>query len=703
METPNDDATVKKTAASVADAYAEQYLAAYGKLEAAVAAINAALTQSVAGAKESLAASQAEIAARRKQNDAADAAAGKRRAAAEAAAEKALAACREVLTKRTAELEAARKEAQAAAKKRTAADADAQQAAMKKADAKKAAKADAAAKKNTEIKNEATIALETERKRSTAVVKNRAAANKRIEDAYAQKTAALKAACDKDIAALEDKIASAQKKYLADVAAKKQAYEASCAAKKAAFDAKKAELDKKAQSADKLVMKEGQKGLVVAQKEYDRDAKAAAAAFDAELAALKAQFVASVPPVEHDIFVRKNKYKIDCLAAENAHSKETDNSAYEEYAENQTNALNTEKCGADHEIALANQKHVEFCDAADFALAEAAVRHASALFAAEEECRQSETSLNDALAVRRADLDMRKGELDSAHAKALAAIAEECAKAGGAADVRYAQLASELNALGGSFAAYYAALNEFDGTSAAELASLNASMVSACGDAALSEDKARALYGALVGIYNRDCEKQETGVLDQKIAQLKACAEDAQRLARERYDREKAALKADEERRTAAENADHAAKLAALESELKDCENKTAADIAAAQSRRQAAIAAADAALKDFEANDAKTRAASEREKQAFAQNKDAAHKKLTEDARAREAARLADCRSRAAALDAKLAELKNAVESEKKGENVMHAKLTEKTIKVLLKGCEIRPGERWWVVDFNK
>ena len=519
-----NDVKAKDSAKSPIDAYKEDYLAAYDRLDKAVATLNADFTQAVAASKETLSASQAEIDKFHKKNAADVVAADKALAAEKSAVEKEIATVKETFAKESADNEAAKKEALAASENRVAKASAAEKKAKEIAEKNKNEKASAAAKANESIKNKAVLAIDAEKKRNSEVVKNRAAKNKSIDDAYAKTVNDLKALFDKDVASLNNDIAAAQNKYLETVKTKTQAYNKICDDKKASFDIKMKAFTEKSHSSDKLVMKEGMKGLKVTQKEFDGDAKTSKSAFDADLAALKAQFVASVPPVEHSIFLRTNKYKIDCLAAENAHIKAVENSGYEELTENETHALNMETCGANNDINLAEQTHVEFCDECDNKLEIAVADFATETFNAEEEFKKAELNFNDALANKRAEIKRNKAVQDNTHRQNLAVIENKFDKLGSDADTRYKQLSGELKALFSSFDGYYNTLNKFNGTGVAVLSSVAESLESARGDLAMPAEKAYSLFDTVVNIYNRDCGKQGTGVLDDKLAKLAACA-----------------------------------------------------------------------------------------------------------------------------------------------------------------------------------
>ena len=684
-------------------AYNEDYGATYGNLEKAAAALTADLAKAVTDSKENSAKSKTDIDSFHAKDAANVAAADKALAAEEKAAEKATATAKDQFAKETADIKTAHGKALDASKDRVSKAQAAEKKAKDEAEKKKNSKQAVADKANADLKSKDTLAKVNEDKRNKQVEGERAAANQKIKDDNAQKLAELKAAFDKDVADLNTKIENAQKEYFRTVESKNQAFNKSCEDKKAAFNVKMAAFKEKSQSANKVTMKEGMKGLSVTQKEFDKDAKLSKAAHDADLAALKAAFVVSVPPIEHSIFLRTNRYKIDKLAAEHVNIKAVDKSAYEELCEKETNAHNVATNVANNEINLKEQAHVEFCDAQDNKLDIATADFATETFNAEEEFKVAEINFNNALSNKTAEIKHSKAVQDNIHRKNLASIENKYAKLNSKADTDYAHLTSELKSVFASFKSYYATLNKFDGTSVDALSVIEGSFAAACNDLAMADDKAYALFDDIINVYNRDCGKQETGVLDGKVAKINDCEKAALDFAKKRYDYTKSTLKSEYDNEVALENADHLGKIEAFDNELKAFENQTASDIAAANKTMEGKIANINARIADNNNKDKAARADSDKKKNDFIAAQKAKLKKLADEKKARENAKAAKNRDHASELDAKLEALKFAINGEKKGENVMHAKLTEKTKKFLLKGCDIKPGTRWWVVDFSK
>lgn len=683
--------------------YAVNYADSYKRMSAAIADIKQCLDSAEVTAKElnekTETAKDKTVTAAKKANDAAD----KTLTAEKSKAADAISAVKAVCVKEFEAIDAAKKKEldESATRVKNAKAVESKSKAAVEEDKNK--RADAA--KATEVDNNKahTVATANEDKRNKGVIAARAAVVKENENKFNQISDNIKKKFNDDVNALSADIADRQQKYFDAVNAKTKAYNDECAAKKAVFDKTMEEFGQKASSADKAIAKEGKKGMSVTQAAYNKESKTMKSAFDANLAQLKDEFVMSIPPIEHTIFVRTNQNAIDVLKAENDNKKVIAQSSYEEFIEKGNNVINVMTVELNNYSAEEKLACIVKDDAIDYSLGIALADIATEIFNTNELMATTKINLKESLDKKVSDITQKKAIQEQEHAAKIAVINNKFAKLNNDADMRYTNLTAELNAAADSFAGYYATLNKYDGTSTAELAEIIKNVQNACADYAMSDDKAYELYNTAVNVFRNDCTVLGKGVLDDKINALKSNHANTVKLAETRYNNEKAMLKNDFDNETAAENNDHAAKIAALDGEMKAFAGQNAAAVASAEKLCADTLAAIDAKKKALVAKCNAEKEANAKLRDANIRNKENELKKAIEDKKFNEGVQLQNMNNANAALDAKLEALKISIEAEKKGENAKHQKLTDKTIAVLRKNCEIAAGAKWWIVDFSK
>lgn len=683
--------------------YALNYADSYKRMSAAIADIKQSLDNAEINAKEqnekTEAAKDKNVAATKKANENAD----KTLTAEKSKVADAISAVKAVCVKEFETIDAAKKKEldESAARVKNAKGVESK--AKNAVEDDKNKRTDAA--KATEVENNKahTVATVNEDKRNKGVIAARAAVVKENENKYNQISDNIKKKFTDDVNALNADIADKQQKYFDTVNAKTKAYNDECAVKKAAYDKAMEEFGQKASSADKNTAKEGKKGMSVTQATYNKETNAMKSAFNADLAQLKDEFVMSIPPIEHQIFVRTNQNSIDVLKAENDNKKAIAQSAYEEFIENGNNVINVMTIELNNYSAEEKLACTVKDDAIEYALGIALADIATECFNANELMATTKINLKEALDKKVCDITQKKAIQEQEHAAKIAGINNKYAKLNNDADMRYTNLTAELNAACDSFAGYYATLNKYDGTSTTELADIIKNVQTAFTDYSMSEDKAYELYNTAVNIYRNDSMALGKGVLDDKINALKTNHANTVKLAETRYNNEKAMLKNDFDNETAAENNDHASKIAALDNEMNAFASQNNAAVASAEKLCADTLAAIDAKKKALIAKCNADKEANAKLRDANIRNKENELKKAIEDKKFNEGVQLQNMNNANAALDAKLDALKVSIEMEKKGENAKHQKLTDKTIAVLRKNCEIKAGAKWWIVDFTK